>query len=208
MFASLLPKGAPFFELLLQQNQILCQIVEALVAILEDRACITTQHRKITALEEEGDALHLAVSKHLSLTFITPIDREDLLHINQEQEEAIDLFHDTANRLYIFEVDRVRFPMLQLMRTLKELVLLTRSMLTGLSQKRDSHDTKTFRAHRNECEMLLNMGLVELHDVEDPSVKDLLSILKCSQTYGRLELAVRQVVKLAEAIEEAVLKNV
>ena len=35
MFASLLPKGAPFFELLLEQNEILCAMTEKLVSLIE-----------------------------------------------------------------------------------------------------------------------------------------------------------------------------
>lgn len=180
----------------------------ALVEILENHTVIDKPHREISALEDDADTLHLAITKHISQTFITPIDREDILHINKVQEEAIDLMHNMANRLYIFEFSRIRFPMLQLARTLEEMVLLTRSMLEGLSQKRDSHNTKFFRTLRGECEMLLSMGLGELHDLEEPTYNDILSILKWNQAYDRMELAVNQVVELAETIEEAVLKNV
>lgn len=208
MFTALLPKGAPFFELLLKQNKILCAVAAALVEILDEHTVIDKPHREISSLEDQADGLHLAITKHLSQTFITPIDREDILHINKAQEESIDLMHNMANRLYIFEFPRIRFPMLQIARTLEQMVLLTSSMLEGLSQKRDSHNSKAFRALRGECEMLLSMGLGELHDLEEPTPADILSILKWNQAYDRMELAVDQVAELAEAIEEAVLKNV
>lgn len=208
MFTALLPKGAPFFELLLRQNNILCTVAASLVQILENHTYMDKPHREISLLEEEADAIHLSITWHLSQTFITPIDREDILHINKVQEEAIDLFHNMANRLYIYEFKRVRFPMLQLARILKDMVQLTRSMLEGLSQKRDSHHTRAFRALRSECEMLLSMGLAELHDLENPTPNDILDILKWGQAYDRLELAADQVTDLAESIEEAVLKNV
>lgn len=208
MFTALLPKGAPFFELLLEQNKILCDVAAGLVEILEDHTVIDKPHREISVLENQADALHQTITKHLSQTFITPIDREDILHINKTQEESIDSMHNMANRLYIFEFTRIRFPMLQLARTLSQMVLLTRSMLEGLSTRRDSHNTKEFRVLRGECEMLLSMGLGELHDLEEPTPADILSILKWNQAYDRMEHAVEQVVELAEAIEEAVLKNV
>ncbi len=208
MFNALLPKGAPFFELLLQQNKILCSVATALAELLENNTGIDKPHRGISLLEEEADSIHLAITKHLSLTFITPIDREDILHINKTQEEAIDLIRNTANRLYIFEFSYVRFPMLQLARNLKLMAQLTKSMLEGLSQKRDSHNTKVFWALRNECEMLLSMGLGELHDIKEPAPADILNILKWTQAYDRMEMAVNQVTALAESIEEAVLKNV
>ena len=208
MLKGLLPKGAPFFELLLQQNRILSRIAVRLTEVLEDQTAKEEPQKEISALVEEAGGIYLSIVRHLSQTFITPIDREDILRINKVQGEAIDLFYNLANRMNIFEFTFIRFPMKQLARTLKDMVLLTGSMLEGLANKRDSHNTKMFRALRNECEMLLSMGLGELHDLEDPTPENILGILKWSQAYDRMELAVNQVVELAEVIEEAVLKNV
>lgn len=208
MFQALLPKGAPFFELLLQQNAILCSMTDATVQILENLSDMEQYHNEITRSEEEGDALHLAILRHLSQTFITPIDREDILRISMDQEETMDSLHDMSNRLYIFAFPRLRFPLLRTMRKLGEMGLLTKVMLKGLSEKRDSHTTKAFRSLRDECDMLLSMGLIELYDLENPSPVDILDIMKWSQVYSRLELTMRRMVTLAETIEEAVLKNV
>lgn len=208
MFTALLPKGAPFFELLLQQNDVLCKMTETTVQILENFSDIDKPHKDITRLEEEGDRLHQAVTWHLSQTFITPIDREDILHINKEQEEAIDMIYDMANRLYIFAVPRIRFPMLRLSKKLQELAIISGAMLKGLSEKRDSHNSKEFGSVREECDMLLSMGLVELYDIENPTPSDILDIMKGNQVYWRLELSLRQMARLAESIEEAVLKSV
>lgn len=208
MFTALLPKGAPFFELLLEQNAILRKVADNFQGLLDDVATEKKLHLEIARLEADADTLNVAITKHLSQTFITPIDREDILHINKMQEEAIDLIHNMANRMYIFEFPRIRFPMLQLARTLKGMVDLTGDMLEGLSRKRDSHSTKAFRALRGECEMLLSMGLGELTDKKNLTPDALLDILKWTQAYDRMELAVEMVVDLAEAIEEAVLKNV
>lgn len=209
MFNALLPKGAPFFELLVQQNDIVCAITGATVQILEDLSAIDEPHRKISRLEEEADALHLAIIRHLSQTFITPIDREDILRINKVQEVAIDMFYDMANRLYIFAFPRIRFPMLRLTHKLHELALLSGLMLKGLAEKKGGqHHAKEFSSVREECDMLLSMGLVELYDVENPSPAVILDIMKWSQVYDRLERILQQMAKLSETIEEAVLKNV
>ncbi len=207
MFEALLPKGAPFFELLLEQNKILCEVSAKLVDVFENHLTADSFHKDISSLEAKADKIHLTITRHLSQTFITPIDREDILHINKVQEEAVDLLHNLANRLQIFEFTRIRFPMLQLARTLNGMVLLTHSMLEGLSHKIDSHNTREFLGLRDECEMLLSMGLGELYDLEESTPEAILSVLKWSRAYDRMELAVNQVVDLAESIEEAVLKN-
>lgn len=208
MFGSLLPKGAPFFELLLEQNQYLCTASAELVKVLEGKADIDESHKAISLLEEKADAVYISIIRHLSLTFITPIDREDILDINKAQEDSIDIIQNITTRLHIIETPFVRFPMFKLAESLDGMVQVTSSMLEGLSKKKDSHETHEFRALLNECELLINTGTIELYDKPDPTPQDLINILKWSQAYDKLEIAVVKVGRLAEAIEKAVLKNV
>jgi uncharacterized protein Yka (UPF0111/DUF47 family) len=193
---------------MLEQNDKLRASSAALTVILENAAEMEQRHREISILEAEADKIHARIARHLSRSFITPIDREDILHITKAQEEAIDNLFNTANRLYIFEFPQMRLPMLRLGHVLQDMILLTGSMLRGLAEKRDSHETRAFRALRNDSEMLLSMGLVELHDLRSPTSAVLLETLKWIQVYDRLESAVNRVVELAETIDEAVLKNV
>ena len=82
MFASLLPKSAPFFEMLLEQNSHLRHMSRLLLAMLEDLSKMDEAHKEIALIEEEADKLHVRIIRDLSQTFITPIDREDILRIN------------------------------------------------------------------------------------------------------------------------------
>lgn len=208
MFPSLLPKSAPFFQLLLDQNTKLHDVSEQLIVILEEKSDRDNAYKVVAELEEQADLLHQNITRALSQTFITPIDREDILRINQSQEESIDFIRNLATRLHIYGLERVRFPALQLARTLHAMICLTYSMLQGLSHKKDSHNTREFRNLRGECEMLLSVGIAELQDVTELTPQSIIEMIKWSQAYDRIELAVDQVVKLAETIEEAVLKNV
>ncbi len=145
MFAALLPKSAPFFAMLDEQNSLLRRMAGLLVEMLEDTSRMDDVHKEIAFLEEEADLLHSRIVRALSQTFITPIDREDILRINQEQEEAMDCLQSLSTRLHIFEFTRVRFPALQLARTLCAMLDLTRQMLEGLAHRRDCHKTRAFR---------------------------------------------------------------
>lgn len=208
MFASLLPKSAPFFELLLQQNTMLWDVSQQLVRLLERPEEMDFPHKEVALIEENADQIHATITRHLSQTFITPIDREDILRINQHQEEGIDFIHNLTTRLHIYEFQRIRFPALQLARTLSGMIALTHDMLVGLSHKKDCHNTRAFRELRGECEMLLSVGIAELQDMPELTPQSIMEMIKWGQAYDRMELAVEQVVKLAETIEEAVLKNV
>ena len=208
MFAALLPRSAPFFELLLQQNQILCSLAEILADILENPKASADQLRRVGLLGEEANLVYRSVLKHLAQTFITPIDREDILYINRNQKKAFNALHNMVNRLQSFDFDHTRFSMLQLARILKEMAGLTTTMLEELSRRESSTDSQSLHSLRLECEMLLGVGLEELYQLESPTPEDILEVLKWRHAYNRMESAVSQVIELAGTVEEAILKNV
>ena len=159
MFPALLPKSAPFFSMLEEQNDLLRRMAALLVNMLEDVSNMDHVHKEIAFLEEEADLLHSKIIRALSQTFITPIDREDILRINQEQEECMDCLHSLSTRLHIFEFASIRFPALQMARTISAMLDLTYEMLAGLANRRDCHKTRVFRGLRSECDMLMMSGV-------------------------------------------------
>ncbi|MDR2725928.1 MAG: DUF47 family protein [Candidatus Adiutrix sp.] len=205
MFNALLPKGAPFFEFLLQQNQFLCTVSAELVNIFEGGS--DEGEQKISKLEADADRIHLTITRHLSRAFITPIDREDILRINNAQEEIIDRYNNLTDRFHVLDLTSIPPSMLQLAIILKLMAPLLRSMLEGLSKKKDSHNTRQFLALRDECERLLRMGIKDLYEVEKLDMEALLAIVKWARAYDRMEEIVDHMVTLFEAIEEAVLKH-
>ncbi len=208
MFAALLPKSAPFFAMLAEQNGFLRRMVALLVEMLENPEKRDGIYKDIAFLEEEADRLYGKIIRALSQSFITPIDREDILRINQEQEECMDCLHSLSTRLHIFEFRRIRFPALQLVRTINSMLELTRKMLDGLAHRKDCHLTRAFRSLRSECDMLLAVGLAEVMDENpEPEPALFMQVLKWSQTYERMSILLERVNSVAETIEEAVLKN-
>lgn len=207
MFGAFLPKGAPFFELLLEQNAIICEGAFTLCTFFDDHQNAEKHSLEMVKLEARADKLHLAITRHLSQTFITPIDREDILRINKAQEECVDLMRNAANRLSILNLRQISPLMLRLSVVIREMAQLTNSMLAGLSQKRDSHNTRKFLSLRDECETLISSGHGELYNVEEYTPEAIVAIVKWIRAYDRMELVVNQIVSLAECIEEAVIKN-
>jgi uncharacterized protein Yka (UPF0111/DUF47 family) len=208
MFEKLLPKSAPFFELLLKQSDLLLDTATHLEQSLLDLSTLDEEYKTIALLEEEADAIHARITRELSQTFITPIDREDILRINQAQEDCLDCFQRLSTRMHIYAFERIRFPALKLVESIRKMLELTRVMLIGLGKKQDAHKTRAFRTLRSDCDMLLSVGLAELYDRAEAREESTLEMIKWTWAYDRLEQTMEHAVKLAEVIEEAVLKNV
>ena len=86
MFVALLPKSAPFFEMLLEQNNLLRQAAEENVRLFSEVENRYSSYKIIAELEDKADILYRKLGRSLSSTFITPIDREDILRISQGLE--------------------------------------------------------------------------------------------------------------------------
>lgn len=207
MFASLLPKSAPFFEMLLEQNRLLCHMAEQNLELFNTTEKRHITNISITKLENDADALYRRITRSLSATFITPIDREDILRISQVQEECMDRFQRLSIRITAYDMPHMLFPAQRVAFILKEMIDLTTDMLLGLTRRKDAHKTKLFRTKHEECDSLLAIGLAEVMDASEKQ-NNCVATLKWIQIYEALEFVIRKVSDLFEHIEEAVMKNV
>ncbi len=208
MIASLLPKSAPFFDMLLEQNALLRSMAENTLLLFTEDGDHMVTNAAISSLESKADTQYRRISRALSATFITPIDREDILRISQEQEECCDGFQRLSIRVTAYTLPGMLFPARRIAVSLCEMLDMTNAMLQGLPRRHDAHKTRAFRNKREEIDSLLIVGLAELMDESTEDKKSMVMTLKWIQIYEALEQVVRQISDVFETIEEAVMKNV
>ena len=135
MFARFLPQTVPFFELLVQQNALLQEMSEALAVVMDNTEASERHLKRINLLEEEADRLYRSITQHLSQTFITPIDREDIHAINMAQERVADKIQHLANRFFVSGFMYQRFPAQMITERIRGMLRDTKSMLDEISSR-------------------------------------------------------------------------
>ena len=78
MSISFFPKIVKFFDLFEKQSGTLKDAAVVLDSIFQDFNEVTSKCDRINKLETRGDSLSREISTELALTFITPLDREDI----------------------------------------------------------------------------------------------------------------------------------
>jgi uncharacterized protein Yka (UPF0111/DUF47 family) len=208
MAFTLFPRAIRFFEMLIKQNQILKDVAADLEGIFEDFTTIDQAFKRINVREVEADELCHEISRQLSQTFITPIDREDIYRITMAQEDSINFFKNIAARTRVSGISDIRFPALQMIYNVRRMVYSTGGMIMALQEKQEvASFVREIKNLKGECDMLLGTGLSELQDVEVTEFKGILDIIKWIQVYDRIEQVIERVDDLSDAIEEVVLKN-
>ena len=208
MVFTLFPKSIRFFDLLIQQNEILKDVASELSKLFSDFATIDENYKRITIKEEKGDELCREIARQLSGSFITPIDREDIYRINLAQEDSINFLKSIATRTHVSGFSRIRFPAMKMTQNISLMAATTGRLISALQGKedvgtlvRESKDLKL------ECEMLLSTGLSELQDGMITEISGVVEIIKWIQIYDRIEQVIERIDDLVDAIEEVVLKN-
>lgn len=208
MALSFFPKAVPFYDLLNKQNSILNETARQLTHIVDNCNCVDAACKIVTIIEADADELCREITRLLSQTFITPIDREDIYAINVTQEDSINIIKSIASRIRLYGFDNIRFPARKMAHKILTMARLTGDMLCSLEGSREVD--KTIHKIKNlkiECEMLFSTGLVELHDEMPENTREIIDIMRWTQVYDRFEMAFERIDDLADVIEQVVLKN-
>lgn len=184
--------------------QEMARLLAAIVDTEQDaEACL----KRMAKLEAEADDLQHTVIHELSQTFITPIDREDIYAVSTAQERTIDSLNGLGTRFFLFSFVHVRFPAKKMVLNICEMTRAIGELLQCLRDKSDpAGPVAAVHSLKENCEMLLGVGLGELQDNEVTTFDQVKQIMVWAQLYDRIEQTVLLFSELTDTLEQAVLK--
>ena len=205
---SFFPKEIQFFDLFTEQYAKLFEAVTVLNSIFQEFVDVEDKCKSINLIEETGNAVARSIAKQLSMTFITPIDREDIHDINIAQEDLLNLIKAISTRIGLYDFTVVKFPSKRLVKNLSLMVEGVGRMQVRLRERKNvEENAKKIKALKYECEMVLLVALGEVYDLKLEGFGTVMEIVKWTHIYDRIEQAVNQAERLADIIEGVVLKN-
>ena len=101
------PKDRAFFDLFEEAANNVLRAAELLDEMLEDYPEQAQLARSILLCEQEGDRITYDIIQRLNSTFVTPIDREDILQLASGLDDVVDLTEEVADFLGLY---RIEFP--------------------------------------------------------------------------------------------------
>ena len=207
---SLFPRSVKFYDLFTEQHRKLVKAAVILDELFTNFDDLEERCKRITIIESEGNAISRRVAKELSLTFITPIDREDIHEINLTQEDILNCIKAIASRVGLFGFDRIRYPARRIISNLRAMIEEVGLILALMRQNKQAEEHfARIEALKHECETLLMVGIGELYDGGDErgDYAAILDIVKWKHLFDRIEAAVERTEALSDVLEGVVLKN-
>jgi predicted phosphate transport protein (TIGR00153 family) len=197
-----MPKERGFYDLFEEAAANIVKAAALLETMLEgwpERSDLT---REILLAEQEGDRITHDIIHKLNATFVTPIDREDIIGLASGLDDILDFTEEVADFLY-----RVEAPMDQAIEMAKVLHQACRQIAEALPRLRTMEDLSHYvvEIHRleNDGDRLERAALASLFErAIDPMV-----VIRWKDIFERLESAVDATEKVANTLQGIILKN-
>jgi predicted phosphate transport protein (TIGR00153 family) len=198
------PKDRAFFDLFEESANNVLRAAELLDEMLLSYPEQAGLARAILLCEQEGDRITYDIIQRLNSTFVTPIDREDILQLASGLDDIVDLTEEVADYLGLY---RIEAPMEQAQRLAHILMEACRQIAAAVPRLRGFKDVAHFTSeiHRLETDgdRVTREAIASLFDTGiDPMV-----VIRWKDIFERLEDAVDATEHIANTLANIVVKN-
>jgi predicted phosphate transport protein (TIGR00153 family) len=199
------PRDRAYFELFEEagRNAVLAaELLEKLLVNYPDNRELAGQ---ILECEHEGDRITHDIIDRLNHTFVTPIDREDILALASALDDIVDYTEEVADYLGLYGIEA---PMDQAISLARVLSAACRAidqaipLLRGFKPEISEHTVEVNRLE-NEGDRLTREAVASLFDARiDPMV-----VIRWKDIFERLEAAIDSTEHVADILYGIVIKN-
>ena len=207
MAFTLLPKDTSFFDLFDQLAAKVLEAARALEDMLERWDRLEARAREMKDLEHECDAITHRTFDKLNMTFITPLEREDIHELVSRLDDIVDHIDSTASRLVIYGVKKPTDEAKLLSQVLTRTCIEVQKAVAGLRNLKEPAEllrtSVEINRLENESDDILRLALKRLFEREN----DVLEIIKLKEIYEKLESAVDRCEDVANVIQTVVLRH-
>jgi uncharacterized protein len=198
------PRDREFFDLFEEAATNTVRAADLLDQMLRNYPEKADLARDILICEQEGDRITHDVIQRLNNTFVTPIDREDILLLASALDDIIDLTEEVADYLGLYKIEA---PMEQAQRLAHILLQSTRQIAEAMPRMRDFRDINHYTVEVNRLEndgdRIVREAVASLFEGGiDPRV-----VIRWKDLFERLEEAIDACETVANVLEGIVIKN-
>jgi predicted phosphate transport protein (TIGR00153 family) len=201
---ALVSKDRQFFDLFEEAAGNILRAADLLDQMLRGYPESANLSRDILICEQEGDRITHDIIRRLNETFVTPIDREDILALASALDDVVDYTEEVADYLGLYKIEA---PMEQAQRLAHVLLQAARQVAEAMPKLRDfgdiSHYTVEINRLENDGDRISREAMASLFDGGiDPMV-----VIRWKDIFERQENAIDAAEQVANILEGIVIKN-
>src|SRR5947209_2216222 len=198
------PRDRVYFELFEEAGRNILSAAQLLDRLLTDYPDSKELAAEILDLEHEGDRIVHDIVHRLNQTFVTPIDREDILALASALDDIVDYTEEVADYLGLYKIEAPMEQAIRLGRVLRDATDQIAQAIPRLRGFRDvSHYTVEINRLENEGDRITREAVASLFDGGiDPMV-----VIRWKDVFERLEAGIDAIERVANIREGIIIKN-
>lgn len=196
-----------FFRTLEQMADVLVTTVDRFSAsVAGDLPDMDKFTKEMKQLEHQGDEYTHTIITELNKTFITPIEREDILELIKRLDDVLDGIEACVSRFDMYQILKSDQIIRDFADCLRRCVLEIKSAIYLLTQKKllamQQHCVKLHELE-NEGDALMRKGIKNLF----LNVKDPIELIKYKEIYERLEETTDSCEHVSNTLQSIIMRN-
>ena len=198
------PRQREFFDLFEEAGANIVRATELLERMLEQWPDHGELGRDVLVCEQEGDRITHDIIQRLNVTFVTPIDREDIYALASGLDDIVDLVEEVSDFLVLYRIEAPMDQANELARILHQSARALAGAIPRLRTFEDIHHS-TIEVNRleNDGDRVVRQALASLFERGiDPML-----VIRWKDIFERLEDAIDATETTANILEGIVIKN-
>lgn len=200
------PRDTKFYDLFEQDTANLVTAAEKLVDLFNNYEDVEAKARQLKDLEHQGDTITHEIIRRVNLTFVTPIDREDIVLLAHTMDSIMDFMEAAGRTAFLYRITQPTERARQLASIIAKMAYTLNDVLPCLRHRdqfsRILEQCVEMNRLENEADDVHHAALAELFD----SGKDATEIIKWRELYQHMEDATDRGEDVADVLEGIVLK--
>jgi uncharacterized protein len=201
------PRNVDFFKLFDKQVEQI-QLASDCLKKLNSKKKVEEVALDIQAIEHEADTITHEVFHNLNQTFITPIDREDIIFLASRLDDIIDAIYRTIGRMDLYQISpntrEISEYIHLLTKAIDEVIKATRSIH---NPSKNQHDiikhSEIINFVENQVDELTTRAIGDLVN----NSKDAIMVIKLKEIFEGFESVADRCEDVANVLETIVVKN-
>lgn len=207
MLSWFVPKEAKFFDMFRESADIIVEGSKALVTLLNNLDQVELHASIIKDLEHKADKVTHKAVEALHMTFITPLDRDEIYQLVTKMDDILDLIDAAAQRFQLYDIRKSTPEIIGLAQIIEQAANDVKVAVAGLEGMKNTDEIlkrcQDINRWENDADHILRIGMAKLFR-EEISYKDL---IKYKEVYEILESVTDSCEDVANIVEGIVLDH-
>ena len=200
------PQDKVFFDLFDRMAQTVVSAADLLVEFVENFENVKEQCHRMKQIEHQGDEITHEIYEQLNLTFITPLEPEEISRLASALDDILDYIDGTAQQMYSYGITETDDQMIELAKLIQLSVIEIEKAVTGIRSIKNPSliEERCIEVNRleNVADNVLSHAIMDLFKTEDA-----ITIIKLKDIYENLEMATDKCEDVANVLSDIAIRH-